>query len=147
LSLLEETIVPIDVLPPTVPFTSQVTVVVVAMVVLLLLFRLTVAVKFVCPPRFTVAEEGEMATEFTVIAPDPLHPETANIAPLALKNSKIATILLFPIVRVPPARKYESNNCGIPFGLKRLRVSACLSIAMLFSLLILRDKIFPSLKE
>jgi hypothetical protein len=148
LSVLEETIVPIEVLPPTVPFTSQVTVVVVAMFELLLLLRLTVAVKFVCAPRATVAELGEMETEFTVTTPDPLHPETANIAALALKNSKIATILPLPMHRAPLVLKCESNNCAMlmQFGGKYLRMLACLSIAMPFSLLVLRDKIASPLK-
>jgi hypothetical protein len=73
--VLDETIVPIDEFPPATPFTSQVTAVLVDEVVVVL-FRLTVAVKSVCAPGATVADDGVIETELTVTAPDPPQPET-----------------------------------------------------------------------
>lgn len=63
--------VPVVELPPATPFTSQVTAVLV-LVLVLLLFRLTVAVKSACEPGATLADEGVMETDVTVVALEPL---------------------------------------------------------------------------
>ena len=76
MSVVEETIVPIDEFPPATPFTSQVTVVLVDEVVVVFA-RLTVAVKSACAPGETVAADGVIETELTVTVPEPPpHPET-----------------------------------------------------------------------
>ena len=62
--------------PPATPFTSQVTAVLVLVVVLVLL-RFTVAVKSACVPGATVADAGVIVTELTVARPEPPQPDTA----------------------------------------------------------------------
>jgi hypothetical protein len=83
LSVVDETIVPVLELPPTTPFTSQVTAVLVVLVVVVLV-RFTTAVKSACAPGLTVAEVGVMETDDTVTAPFPPHPERI---PAAVKMS------------------------------------------------------------
>ncbi len=85
-------------LPPTIPFTSQVTAVLVEVVVLV---RLTTAVKSVCAPGLTVAEAGVIETEVTVAVPlPPPHPERIPIT-----ANKTGTVQIergrFPITEFP----------------------------------------------
>ena len=67
--------VPMVEFPPATPFTSHVTAVLV-LVVVLLLARFTVAVKSACVPGATVADEGVIETDVTVVALEPPQPDT-----------------------------------------------------------------------
>lgn len=81
-------IVPMLALPPATPFTSQVTAVLVVDVVVVLA-RFTVAVKSVWAPGATVAADGEIVTELTVVAPEPPpQPDRISAAEKTAKNKK-----------------------------------------------------------
>jgi hypothetical protein len=91
LSVLDEAIVPSAALPPLIPFTCQVTVVVVEVVPLL---RLTVAVKSVCALSRTLAVVGVIDTDEMVALPLP--PQDARIMKPAIAA---ATTPKFPNFR------------------------------------------------
>jgi hypothetical protein len=88
-SAVEGTIVPSVELPPAVPLTSQVKVVVVEVLESL---SFTTAVKSVCVFIGTVTVVGVMAIEFTVVAlpppPQPANPKTAAAAARKIASLK-----------------------------------------------------------
>jgi hypothetical protein len=80
--------------PQAVPFTSQVTTVLVEMGAEVLEFtsfaRFTVAVKSAWAPGATVAEDGVMLTELTVTAPEPPQPDMATETTKIISSGKMA---------------------------------------------------------
>ena len=73
LSVVDDLIVPILALPPTIPFTSQVTAVLVEVVAFV---RSTTAEKSACDPGVIESAVGVIETAVTVVAPlPPPHPE------------------------------------------------------------------------
>jgi hypothetical protein len=106
----EEIIVPIVELPPTVPFTSQVTAVFVETVELT---RLTVAVKSVSEFRATLTEVGETEMEDTLVEL-PL-PQEHKIKTVTANNKRARVKTRFRI-NGPPLKSpesYRENGCEI----------------------------------
>ena len=79
--------VPVAVLPPATPFTSQVTTVLV-LVEVDEFVRLTTAVNSVVPFSATVAVVGVIATEVTVLVPPEPPPHAVRISAHAITNAK-----------------------------------------------------------
>jgi hypothetical protein len=112
--------------PPTVPFTSHVTAVLVELVVVVF-ERFTVAVKSVCAPGFTVAVEGVIETDATVTAPlPPPHPErsamtmtrTPEPAIVRAKRHPVVTPKTLPIVAFSPCLLFGDASYSFPIRKK-----------------------------
>ena len=108
-STVEGTIAPRVGLPPAVPFTSQVRVVVVEVLELL---SLTTAVKSVCVLMGTVIEVGSMATELTVV--EPLPPPQPGKLKMAAATAKKPTSLKHEPLLIRNISASESGEFGHP---------------------------------
>lgn len=122
--MVDAIIVPVAVLPPATPFTSQVTTVLV-LVEVEELVRLTVATNCVVPLIGTLAVVGVIETEETVLEPEP-PPHAARVSAHAMANaSKDGTVALFcmgklfldfgRLGQLPPRRRMATPHPALPW--------------------------------